>query len=827
MFTSYLKIAFANLRNHKLYSAINVLGLAVGLACCLLISLFVRHELSYDGFFPNAERIYRLSPDFVAREAFDEWAGNVAPVAPLIAANNIDGVEQVARIGDMHALISKDDLTGWEEQFRWADAALFSIFQFDWLEGGPAGAFDKLDNVVISAAMARKYFGSDKALGSTLMLDNAWPLTVSGVFADLPANSHLSADFITTMDMAWKQLDFDYENSNNWAFTRFHTYLLLEPGAQIDSVVSEIESVVAARLADGTGERFGIEPGGLTFTPIKLEDIHLYSERAGEFKPPGSLTFVLTFSLIAVALLAIACINFMNLTTARASRRAKEVGLRKTVGASWRQLVVQFLCDSCLMTFLALVLAVVLAELLLPLFNAVVGKELAFGALATPGFVAFIAGITLLTALVAGSYPAFHLSALNPVKALRQQRAGKAGAFSIRNLLVIAQFSVSIVLLVATIVIALQMDFIRNRDLKFARDNVLVLWGTHFEGMGRQWDLFAQEVGRHPQVERVALGNMSPGSAGQRRMRLEGGNPQGLDMLAKQVGFGFFETFDIALIAGRDFDERVASDVFTPPVNVGIDGQPRGSYILNESAVRILGLTPEDVLGRNLEMDFSSDFSLTVPGPVIGVVEDVHLHSLREAIQPMAYFVPEMQWGGLPSFTIASVRLSGNDAAATVAWINEQWKTYMPEIPLVQHFLDSEFDVLYQDEQRQGRLFTFFAALTILIACLGLFGLASFAVETRVKEIGVRKVLGSSVWRIVLLLTQDFSKLVLIANVIAWPFAYVAMQRWLENFAYRIDLTPLIFIGSGLIALCIAWVTVGGTAAKAATQKPVLALRYE
>ncbi len=269
------------------------------------------------------------------------------------------------------------------------------------------------------------------------------------------------------------------------------------------------------------------------------------------------------------------------------------------------------------------------------------------------------------------------------------------------------------------------------------------------------------------------------------------------------------------------------TDEFIPPPNRPEGGELRGSYILNESAVRAMGMTVEEVLERTFEIDFSSDFSLTIPGPVVGVVEDLHLASLHDAIEPMVYFVPEPLWGGVPSFTIASVRLTGNNDAETTLWIAEKWRELIPEIPLVHHFLQTEFDVLYQDEEKQGRLFTFFAVLTIVIACLGLFGLASFAVERRVKEIGVRKVMGGSVWNIMLLLTNDFSRLVLLSNLIAWPVAYIAMDRWLENFAYRIDLSPLIFIGSGLIALCIAWVTVGGTAAKAASQKPVLALRYE
>ncbi|MDY6981982.1 MAG: FtsX-like permease family protein, partial [Pseudomonadota bacterium] len=449
----------------------------------------------------------------------------------------------------------------------------------------------------------------------------------------------------------------------------------------------------------------------------------------------------------------------------------------------------------------------------------------------------FTAGIATLTALAAGSYPAFWLSGFKPAQVLRGSDGVPAGAV-LRNTLVVLQFTLAIALVAATLVIYLQMNFVRDMDLGFTRNDVAVLRGTKEKGLGRQWPLLKRELLNHPNVVAVTEGTLFPGATGQRKVRVEGGVTGGIDMANVMGGYEFLQTYDIPLVAGRYFDEQLADDTLTLP-GLTTASELRGSYVLSESAVRALGLNPEEALGRRLEMDFSRDFSIAVPGPVIGVVEDIHPYSLHEVPRPMVFFVPESSPssftstlvsplpGQLAIFDQASVVLSDGDAAATLAWIRERWRMFTPDVPLMHEFLDARYAALYRQEEQQARLFTFFAALTTVVACLGLFGLSAFIVEKRFREIGMRKVMGSSVRQIIRLLTCDFSKLVLLANLIAWPVTYLAMERWLQTFAYRIDLTPLIFIGSGLIALCIAWVTVGGTAAKAATQKPVLALRYE
>jgi putative ABC transport system permease protein len=668
--------------------------------------------------------------------------------------------------------------------------------------------------------MARKLFDSIEVLGRTFTLENTWDLTVTGVIADIPDNSHLGIDLIVGMDTAWAVLDFDY--SFNWYFTNFYTYVLLEEGASSAGMLTQLRSVTA-----GQDQNPLFAEHALDFSAYALRDIHLNPGREGEMRSPGSLNFVLTFSAIAACLLLIACINFMNLSTARASTRVREVGMRKTLGATRGGLIVQFLGEALLFTGIALIVALAVIELLLPLFSVLVERPLQFAALFRPGFFAFGIAVTLCTALIAGAYPAFYLSGFNPARVLKPDTATFAGGIALRNILVVVQFFLAITLIVATLVVYIQMQFVKNSELGFRRDNVVLLTGTNTDGLGAGWPALKQQLLQQGGVSHVAEAAMIPRTPESRSFRAEGGAPGGMILNAHRVGFGFFATYDIPLLAGRYLDERFATDVFHPPSTVPAGTQASAGYVLNAAAARALGWTPEQALGKEIEMDFSSDFSFTVAGPIVGVVEDIHVQSLRDAMRPLVYYTPPLDWGGLPSFRVASVRIAPGATTQTLAAIDSAWRRFNPDVPLQRRFLEADFEALYQGEERQGRLFTLFALLTITLACLGLFGLASYTVERRRKEIGVRKVMGGSVWGIVLLLTNDFSRLVLVANVLAWPLAYVAMNRWLENFAYRINLTPLIFIGSGLIALCIAWMTVGGTAAKAANAKPVLALRYE
>jgi len=826
VFTSYLKSAVRNLIANKMNSAINILSLSIGLASCILISLFVRYEFSYESTIPEADSIYRLSPDFAQTETSPERhpAGNVAPIGPIIARADISGIDAVTRIGGMHATISREDDVSYEPGFRWADTNFFTVFDLEWVSGNPDTALLSPDSMVISESLALRYFGTEDPIGQTLRLENQWDQTITGVIRDIPENTHLSADLIVSIEKAWDVLGFNYEN--NWSYPNFHTYIKLDDSAEITQVAEQLGTLVSTLVEDSNASRFGISSSSFGLTYYNIRDIHLESVHAREFKDPGSLTFVLGFSTVAACLLLIACFNFMNLALAASMRRAKEVGMRKVIGAEKLQLVSQFMGETLLTTVLALGLALALVEAIRPTFSALMLRPLELSSLLSPGVLLFTIVTTLLTACVAGSYPALHLSRLNPAQIFRKP-AGKAkGLLSLRNLLITAQFTLAIVLMIATSVVYFQLRHVQEADLGFNKEQVVVLWGSHADGLGEQWDILKNELREHPQITHVTEADMYPGSVFSRRVRVEGTAMSNWNVQAKEIGFGFFDTYDIALISGRDFNETIAGDVFIPPVNVP-DGQPTAAYILNETAVATLGLAPEEVLGRQLDVDFSFDFSLAVSGPIIGVVEDIHIESLRRPIQPLVYFVPAAMWGDAPRFDVASVRIRAEDAEATVQHIRERWNDLIPEIAFDFHFLETEFELLYQDETRQGNLFTLFAGLTLVVACLGLFGLVSLAIVNRRKEIGVRKVVGSSAWNILLLLSSDFSRLVLIANVIAWPIAYVLVSQWLQTFAYRIDLTPLIFLGSGMMAFSVAWATVCSSAVRAALENPVLALRYE
>lgn len=827
MLMNYLKVSLAQLMKNKLYSLINIMGLAIGLAVCVMIAVLIRYELNFDDFFKDAERIYRLSPDFQASSIGPERhpAPNVAALAALVKSNPVSGIENIARVGRQRVLVASDDIAFSEGGFRWADHAFFKIFEFTWLQGGPDQALTEPFSAVINASTAAKYFSDQEAIGQILMLENEWPVTVIGVIEDIPVNSHLSGDIFVSMDTAWALLGFNYEQ--NWAYTNFYTYVKLEDGAHIDNVLAGIDALIANNVGEAVAGFFNLNGGGLSFTPYRLQDIHLFSNRDGELGRPGSLSFVLTFSAIAVCLLLIACINFVNLSTARSSRRGKEVGLRKALGASRRELMVQFLGESLVMVLTASLLALMLCELLLPGFAALMERPLEMNFWRQPGFMLLLfLGVTV-TVLLAGGYPAIYLSAFNPVKALKPDGHGGISQARLRNGLVIIQFTLAIVLVIATIVVTMQLRFARSMELGFSRENILVIRGTFNDGLGPQWQSLKQRLEQHKAISAVTEGYMSPGQAENRQVRLEEGVPEGRVMLGKRVGEDFMTTYGIEILAGRGFDAERSTDYFTHPANLAEKEQGTGSFIISAMAAAESGWTPEQAIGKKFEMDFSNDFSVIVAGNIIGVVEDIYFDALSSEIQPMFYYMPSSMWGGLPSFDVASVRMKAQGLAEGLAYIEEQWQAFNPDLPLLYHFLETEYLALYRDEEREGRLFVCFAVLTVCIACLGLYGLSTFAAERRKKEIGVRKVMGGSVTNIALLMTGDFIRLVLLSNLFAWPLAYWGMNRWLESFAYRIELTPLIFVVSGLTALLIAWLTVGGTAMKAASQKPVAALRYE
>ena len=820
MLRNYLTIALRHLSTHKLYSAINIVGLAVGLTCVILIATFVRHELSFDKSWKNSGSIYRISRDFYGGEGSPALflAANAPQVVPLMKNDFPDVIEAGARIFGGRLLVARDDQAFYESNFRLTDPDLFRIFDFEWQAGDPATALAEPFTVVLTESMAVKYFGDEDPMGQTLTVENQMPVKVTGVVADLPENTHLKFEFLASLETM--RTAFGDGFFENWGSNNFHSYFLLREGHSIEELESQFVAFMNKHYREGADAWTGL-------TAFPVEDIYLKSDREFEYSPEGSMNAVYTFGAIALFILLIACINFMNLSTARSAQRAKEVGMRKVMGASHRQLVLQFLGESILLALIAVVIAVALAELLLPGFNAMIDRELSFPYLSDARVVAALIGLALFVGIAAGSYPAFYLSAFRPAPVLKGDFTRGAGGAVFRKILVVAQFAISIALIIATAIVFAQMRYAGGLDLGYQKEHVVVLQGSARGGLGSQWEAMRERFVANPQIVSATASNLVPGNQNTNSfgVRYEGGDPEGRGMPFMLVDFDFFETYDIDVLAGRTFSREFGTDVSIMPDEE--NPMTNGAYVVNRMAARQMGWSPDEAIGKWFEVARARDFAQSVRGPIIGVVEDIYFESVHTAQKPVVYLIAPPNLFGSPWRRAASLRLTGTDIAATLAAIDETWAEMAPDLPLKRRFLDDSIEALYQDEARQARMFTAFSGLAVFIACLGLFGLASFTTERRTKEIGVRKVFGGSVMDIVRLLTGEFSRLVLLANLIAWPLAWYFMRDWLANFAYRIDMSPWVFLGSALLALVIAWLTVGGLAARAASVRPALALRYE
>ena len=820
MWRNYLTIALRNFVGNKLFSFINMFGLAVGLASAILIGLYVADELSYDSFHPNADRIYRIGRDIYPREDFAGlyMATLSLPAAALLQADYPE-IEVTARARTESGLLGRGDVAFYENGLMYADASFFEIFGLQWLAGDHATALDDPTSIVLTESLARKYFGDEAPLGQRLTFENSIDLTVTGLIRDIGGNTHLRADAFRPLEARLAPLPEAVRT--DWGPNPVHTYIRLAPGTDIKAIESTFPAFMDRHIAPAEGARASTFTG---MSAMKVSDIHLRSTLQNEMTAPGSLAAVISLATVAVGIVLIACFNFMNLSTARSVLRGKEVGIRKTLGAERKHLILQFMGESFGMALLATVLAIMLVELTLPAFNGFAGKALAFDVLVNPRLQAALGLLILTVGVIAGSYPALYLSAFKPAQVLKSRVSFGLRDVVFRNLLVVLQFSISIVLVIATGVVGMQMHYTRNLDLGFDKEQVVVLSGSPTQGMTTRWETLRAELLNHPGVVSVTASSLLPGMENLADIF---GRPQGApesdgtSLRLMTVDYDFFETYAIELMAGRYFSAEFSADRLPP----AFASEMSGNFVMNESTVRNFGWTPEEALGQPFELLFGG--TNPIRGTIVGVVTDSNFETVRLTVKPLIYMLGQQAQWPFPVFGGASVRITGNDLAGTLAHIDSAWQRVIPEFPLSRRFLSDDFEAMYQDDTRLGQLFTSFAALAIVIACLGLFGLATFNAQRRIKEIGVRKVMGGSVWSIVWLLTSNFSRLVLVSNLIAWPVAYFAMEGWLENFAYRIDLTPLIFIGSGLIALCIAWVTVGGSAAKAASARPVLALRYE
>ncbi len=797
MLKNYLKIALRNLLRHKGYSFINIAGLAVGITCCLLILLFVQDELSYDRYHEKAERIYRL---IVENQAEGRVFNNALSSAPMVPAllRDYPEIESAVRLYpvDASVLVSHEDKRFYEERFFYADAAVFEVFTFPLVKGDPNTALVEPNTVVLTEAMAHKYFGEEDPLGKILKLNLERDYLVTGVIKNVPNNSHLHFDFLASFQSLDSILG---EALQSWTYNPFFSYLLLPR----EYPYRELDQKIASLFEKNIGEQ--LQSLGWRLRPMlqPLTDAHLHP-LGNEHGAPGDIRYVYIFSAIALFILVIACINFMNLATARSEMRAREVGMRKVLGSQQRQLVLQFLGESVLMALIAMLIAIVLIELLLPSFNAVANRELAIDYRNNWPFVASLLALTLFVGVLAGSYPAFFLSAIKPLEVFKSRTATGLRSFLSRKVLVVFQFGASIILMIGTVVVYSQLDYMRNKKLGFDQEQVVVV-PIKDAGLLEQRQTLKHTFLQNPAISHVTFTSRYPGIGtwGTVARRIDRPEVQVTDMKVLLTDFDFIETLNIAVLAGRSFSEAM-------------DAGPTRAVILNETAARALGWnTPAEAVGQTINALGNRS------GTIIGVVKDFHFQTLHMGMQPLLLTPVADQYG------YAMMRISAHDMGGTLENIKSAWAGFAPQWPFDYLFLDQNFDKLYRAEQRLGKIFGAFGGIAIFIACLGLFGLASFTAGRRTREIGIRKVLGATASGIVHLLSREFVKLVLVANVIAWPVAYVVMNKWLQDFAYRIELGCWVFALAGGVALLIALATVSTQAIKAALANPVEALRYE
>jgi len=809
MLKNYLKIALRNLRKNVFYSLLNIFGLALGLGCCLLITLFVLDELSYDRFFTHADRIYRIDADLKFGGPEMKLAVAPDPMA-FTLKKEYPQVEAITRLReDGSYLVRRTQLVEnmKEESVNFADSTFFQVFQIPMVAGDARTALTEPNTLVLSERSATKYFGKEDPLGKTLLLDNEHTYRVTGVMENIPDNSHMSS-----LNMLLSMASREESRQNSWGSHNFATYLVLREGVEAAQFEKNFETVLKKYTEPWVKGMMGaslddLKKSGnyLNYSLTPLTAIHLYSDRQAELGTNGNIQYVYVSSIVAVFLLLIACINFMNLATARSANRAREVGVRKALGSERSALIMQFMTEALLLSFLALGLALLLATVALPFFNDLAGKQirLPFASLA-------FWGVLLLTGtavgFLAGSYPAFFLSAFQAIKVLKGRVAveGKGGQF--RNGLVVFQFMISVLLIIGTVVIYQQLHYIQTKNLGFKKDQVLIVDNAY--ALGTQTEVFKQKVATLPNVQ---SGTMSyymptPSARSDNTFFPEGQIQQekGMNMQNWRVDHDYIKTLGLSLTQGRDFSRDYPSD------STGI--------ILNEAAVRQLGISKP--IGYKLTTFSDIELKERVTYTVIGVVRNFHFESLRTPIGALSLVLGKSP--GRFAF-----RLDTDEIEGSVSKAGEIWKQMAPSQPFEYRFMDQDFDRTYRAETRVGRLFVTFALLSILIGCLGLFGLATFTAEQRTKEIGVRKVLGASVANIVTLLSRDFLKLVLIAIALASPLAWYGMQRWLQDFAYKIDLEWWMFAIAGLLAVGIALLTVSFQSIKAAVANPVKSLKSE
>ncbi len=799
MFKSYIKTALRNIRKQKVYSIINLTGFSIGLACCILIFLYVKHELSYDNFHQKADRIYRIERNIDYQHLTGRWPITSGGYGPALAGEYPE-IENFARLWRRELNIKDYKNVSHKQQLIAADNSIFKIFDFNMESGNKNTALSQPYTAVLTRGNAIKYFGTDDVIGKTLAFEldgKTVDFQITGIMEKVPENSHVHFDMLMSITTTPE------EQLNKFQNNYIYTYVLLSGEASVSVLEEKFKSFLTKYVY--TRKKFlgkDVEDAiKMQLRPV--QEIHLDPCPHWEIEPQGSQTSVFIFSSIAVLILVIACINFMNLSSARAFKRAKEVGLRKTVGACKHQLWNQFVGESMLLAVISLFFAILLVFISIPVFNSIFGEILSKNLLLKPQNLSILVGITILSGLTAGIYPAYKLALFEPAQVLKGGTFSGTGKSTFRKCMVILQFVISITLIIGTLTIVKQLEYIQNRPLGFDKENVVII-PADSKQLRQKLDTFRSLLIRDSRIKSVSASSHTPGNKlfsdrGFRRIDTN----ETFNLINIITDFDFVDTYGISIVKGRTFSRDFGTD-------------KNGSFILNEAAVKRINCSIEDVIGKRLSFSRNQ-----ISGSIIGVMKDFHFKSLHREIEPLVLILsPE-------SFSNISVRMSAGDQKETIGFIRQKWAEIFPNEQFVFSFLDTRINQLYKSEEKMKHIFIIFAALSILIACLGLFGLSTFIAEERTKEIGVRKVLGASTYGIVLLLSKEFTRLVILANIAAWPLTWYLMNKWLQNFAYSINIGWLTFILSGIIALAIALLTVIYQAIRAATANPVESLKYE
>lgn len=813
MFRNYLKITFRNLWNNKSYSFINIVGLAFGLASCIIIILYVNNELSYDKHHEKSDRIARVVSFIDFSGSYLELATASAPMGPTLK-NDFTDVEDMVRFRPRgEFLVRSGDINIKESDIIYSDPSVFNVFTIPVIHGNAETALAEPYTLALSKSKAVKYFGTENVVGKTLLLDDNQTFEITAVYEDMPETSHFNFEFLLSMET-----NADEANNGVWLSNNFRTYLLLKQGVDTDDFEENFASIkktyIEPQLIDYTGntlEEFEQAGNSVEYKLQPLADIHLHSDLIGEFKPNGSIQYVFLFSGLAGFILILACINFMNLSTARSVKRAKEVGIRKTLGSLRKQLVAQFFTESILLCLFSFLIALLIVELTLPFFSNLSGTNLVSNYFSNTNLILAIAGIVLVTGLLSGSYPAVMLSGFQPVKVLKGVL--DKGTSRFRSLLVVFQFSVSLVVIIGLLVINKQLNFIQNQSLGFQKEQTVIIHDAYT--LDTNLNVYKEELLKEPEFKNATISSYLPVSGfsmNDQTFWPKGDDPVQGNTSSTQVwrvDTDYIPTLGMEITEGRNFSEDRGAD--------------ENTVILNEALANRFGF--EEPLGEVITTftqrpDGSFDTENLLEFKVIGIVKNFHFKSLRENIAPLGLFKGTSRGNVI-------FKIDSQDAGTALAKLENSWKEMAPGQPFNYSFLDERFDRMYRTENRVSNLVFAFSVLIIIIACLGLFGLSAYSAEQRTKEIGIRKVLGASVSGIVSLVSKDFLKLILISFLIAAPVGYFIMQQWLKEFTYKTNIGFDVFLISGIGIVLIASITVSWQSIKAALTNPVKSLKSE